>query len=454
MCRSNICSTLLAIFSKLTKRYNQHNPNMTTKITQNRPLLPSVASILHEDNNLKFNKTQSEPTSPLFDTTTLKNNFKSDGSGIIRLPPLNINRPKSVESALRHTVSLPNILNNNTSNEPLVTLTKTPKVLSTNPNRKHVLTPITPMVENKLKDLQNTVPRSNTNVTVEDQELPISSPFTAVTKAILTPSSNEKKRAFAFITHSKDTFGVKEPKIDNAPLARRKRRRTSTQELNILQDSFNKCITPSRKEKIILAQRCNMSEKAVQIWFQNKRQALKRHKLNQSTPINKSSIKEQDLGSNPIKDPTIPQLEIPMDISLDATPTKKSPNKQIIKRDNSTSSSSSSSSPTSNNNNLKGGQSLTFHIRNDQKSLTPIKTSPKNKVNKLINDFKQTKNTSNENIENLIDTPIQSSSPIKNQQFHTFTVSPKKKSIKLQFKPVEMKLPLKEIDTNIFHQSS
>ncbi|CAL9737790.1 homeobox protein Yox1p [Monosporozyma servazzii] len=402
--------------------------------TLNRPLLPSLASLLHENNDnshidshtsLQRDSTRSEPASPSFEAmkniNNNNNNFKSDSAGIIRLPPLNINRPTSVESALRHTASLPNILTKN-----------------------H--TPLTPMVENKLKDLSK----------LANKPTPYS-PFTAI-NAILTPSSNEKKRAFAFITHSKDTFGVKEPKIDNAPLARRKRRRTSSQELNILQDSFNKCITPSRMEKIILAQRCNMSEKAVQIWFQNKRQALKRHKSMPMTP----SIKHEEQT-----DTSIPQLEIPTDIQLDATPTKKSPNKQLIKRDSISSLPSPTTTTTSissinTQNNLKGGQALTFHIRNDKKSLTPVKTSPNNKVNKLINDFKQNKPVLNENIENMENInhnsnnnnnniPLQTSSPIKNQQFHTFTVSPKKKSVKLQFKPVEMKLPLKEIETNIFH---
>ena len=100
-------------------------------------------------------------------------------------------------------------------------------------------------------------------------------------KAILTPpAKHEKKRSFAFITHSQETFPKKEPKIDNARLARRKRRRTSSYELGILQTAFDECPTPNKAKRIELSEQCNMSEKSVQIWFQNKRQAAKKHKNN------------------------------------------------------------------------------------------------------------------------------------------------------------------------------
>lgn len=83
-------------------------------------------------------------------------------------------------------------------------------------------------------------------------------------------------RAFAFISHSPATYPSQEPSIDNAPLARRKRRRTSPHELAILNKEFMAGSTPNKLRRIEIALAVSMSEKAVQIWFQNKRQALRK----------------------------------------------------------------------------------------------------------------------------------------------------------------------------------
>ncbi|ODQ58884.1 hypothetical protein WICANDRAFT_24602, partial [Wickerhamomyces anomalus NRRL Y-366-8] len=58
--------------------------------------------------------------------------------------------------------------------------------------------------------------------------------------------------------------------------ARRKRRRTSPLELSILQAEFEKGQTPNRTRRLDIAKRVNMTEKAIQIWFQNRRQTLRR----------------------------------------------------------------------------------------------------------------------------------------------------------------------------------
>lgn len=99
-----------------------------------------------------------------------------------------------------------------------------------------------------------------------------------------TPGSVSKKRkasldeskSFAFISHSQETFLSNEPNIDNARLARRKRRRTSPTELAILKEEFKKGTTPNKQRRILIAKRVDMTEKAVQIWFQNKRQAMRK----------------------------------------------------------------------------------------------------------------------------------------------------------------------------------
>lgn len=83
-------------------------------------------------------------------------------------------------------------------------------------------------------------------------------------------------KAYAFISHSPATFPLQEPSIDNAPLARRKRRRTSPNELNILNKEFALGTTPNKSRRLEIAAKVSMTEKAVQIWFQNKRQSIRK----------------------------------------------------------------------------------------------------------------------------------------------------------------------------------
>ena len=60
-------------------------------------------------------------------------------------------------------------------------------------------------------------------------------------------------------------------------LAKRRRRKTTSWELEILEDTFIKHNTrPSREARYEVAERTGMDVKAVQIWFQNRRQYLKR----------------------------------------------------------------------------------------------------------------------------------------------------------------------------------
>ncbi|KAK9372879.1 uncharacterized protein V1513DRAFT_450796 [Lipomyces chichibuensis] len=84
------------------------------------------------------------------------------------------------------------------------------------------------------------------------------------------------RSTYAFISHSPTTYPLHEPEIDNPPLARRKRRRTSPNELQILYSEFKRCAKPPRVARIAIAERVGMTEKAVQIWFQNRRQSSRR----------------------------------------------------------------------------------------------------------------------------------------------------------------------------------
>lgn len=330
-------------------------------MSSEKPLLPSLAAILYND------KPKSEPCSPLLET--LKNRFCSDDQGIIRLPPLNgaISRPKSVDSALRHTSSMPTI--------PTVCMVDSSKV------RAHSFaeTDLAPVAKCN-NDVPPSTPIVRKKSNNQSRKVDMLTPLSAA-RAIITPSTNDKKRAFAFITHSQETFPTKEPKIDNAPLARRKRRRTSTQELNILQAEFNICAAPDKCKRQQLADRCHMSEKAIQIWFQNKRQASKKqrnsvHKAIEATETssNGSNIPKSihTVESTPVTMKTADTTETPQLLIPVSTPS-------MMNTGDITPTRASSSS------NGKRGQALTFHLTSDKKVLTPIKTSPNNRVNKLIN---------------------------------------------------------------------
>lgn len=107
-----------------------------------------------------------------------------------------------------------------------------------------------------------------------DGESPFSETAARIASKIKTNHSPTKD--FAFISHSPATFPSQEPSIDNASLARRKRRRTSPNELAILNQEFIMGSTPGKSKRLEISKKVNMTEKAVQIWFQNKRQSIRR----------------------------------------------------------------------------------------------------------------------------------------------------------------------------------
>lgn len=375
-------------------------------------MLPALSTLLHEEK-------RSEP-SPFF---TLRSNFHCDDQGIIRLPPLmtgakaalNASRPRSVESCMRYTAapisnppSLTSSFSSDTSSKlfsanvsECSTASSTPTEMAAvdTPAAKpksavHQNTPSTPMVS---KTIRKEAKAAANSAAAKAKKLDnILTPLSAVKAAISTPSSEDKKKAFAFITHSQETFPTKEPKIDNAPLARRKRRRTSSQELNILQAEFERCSTPDKQTRIALADRCNMSEKAVQVWFQNKRQSVKRQRViaeirgNSSitsasaatiikpstTPLasRTSSALDFNTTANSSVDDSenVPQLSLPLSTS---SPKKAGTSSSDYNCKNKT--------PTKNS---KRSQALTFHLDSNKKTLTPVKTSPNSRVNRLIND--------------------------------------------------------------------
>lgn len=115
---------------------------------------------------------------------------------------------------------------------------------------------------------------SNTHIPTPTSQQPLLQTMPSIQQNLVSPLV--EKRSYAFISHSPSTFPLQEPSIDNAQLARRKRRRTSPLELSILQAEFEKGQTPNRTRRMEIAKKVHMTEKAIQIWFQNRRQTLRR----------------------------------------------------------------------------------------------------------------------------------------------------------------------------------
>lgn len=120
-------------------------------------------------------------------------------------------------------------------------------------------------------------PFNSSNVSV-DSDADVSVNNSMVMRPKRKHSATLPTRDFAFISHSPATYPSQEPAIDNASLARRKRRRTSPVELAVLNEQFKLGLTPDKARRTEIAEKVNMTEKAVQIWFQNKRQSLRRMK--------------------------------------------------------------------------------------------------------------------------------------------------------------------------------
>ncbi|SCU88730.1 LAFA_0E14268g1_1 [Lachancea sp. 'fantastica'] len=240
-----------------------------------------------------------------------------------------------------------------------------------------------------------------------------------------TPSSLAKtpqpdsRKAFAFISHSQETFPSKEPSIDNAPLARRKRRRTSKRELNILQSEFERCATPDKQTRLQLSESCSMSEKAIQIWFQNKRQSVKRHEKNGAAANSSGHTTDGDESAEP-QSPLIANSFTPVSVRTSSssalTGNPKTPPLAILDTSNivlDTVTPHGDSTPTKQSiytsQQTKRGQALTFRLKTDNKTMTPIKTSPNNRVNKLINGHNQRSPKGTKGLaHNLNTTPLRS----------------------------------------------
>ncbi|KAI0699253.1 hypothetical protein BC835DRAFT_1405190 [Cytidiella melzeri] len=89
-------------------------------------------------------------------------------------------------------------------------------------------------------------------------------------------------RAAPVIPSSYDQESISEPAI------KKKRKRADAEQLKVLNETYNRTAFPSTEERNDLAKKLGMSARSVQIWFQNKRQAMRqstRQASNATAPV-------------------------------------------------------------------------------------------------------------------------------------------------------------------------
>ncbi|KAH9058804.1 hypothetical protein EDB87DRAFT_1832438 [Lactarius vividus] len=94
-----------------------------------------------------------------------------------------------------------------------------------------------------------------------------------------------------------------EPPSDAAePTIKKKRKRADARQLEVLNATYNRTAFPSTEERAALAKQLDMSARSVQIWFQNKRQAMRQG--GRATTSTSNSVPNP--GSAPVPTPTPP----------------------------------------------------------------------------------------------------------------------------------------------------
>jgi hypothetical protein len=85
----------------------------------------------------------------------------------------------------------------------------------------------------------------------------------------MEPRPDPSNSGYAFITHSQETLPLNlPPSMDNATLARRRRRRTSAHDQAILEEEYRKCDRPDKTKRREITVRVQMGEKEVQVHIQ------------------------------------------------------------------------------------------------------------------------------------------------------------------------------------------
>ncbi|KAH8828261.1 hypothetical protein DL96DRAFT_1602465 [Flagelloscypha sp. PMI_526] len=70
---------------------------------------------------------------------------------------------------------------------------------------------------------------------------------------------------------------------EETPIVKKKRRRADANQLRVLNATYERTAFPTTEERLALAHQLEMSARSVQIWFQNKRQAMKQTNRHSAT---------------------------------------------------------------------------------------------------------------------------------------------------------------------------
>ncbi|WPH02586.1 Hypothetical protein R9X50_00545100 [Acrodontium crateriforme] len=90
-------------------------------------------------------------------------------------------------------------------------------------------------------------------------------------------AQNRSNPSYAFLNHSTATLPNNlPPNVDDKPLARQKRKRTSAEDQAVLEAAYQRNPKPDKTARQQLVEQVALGEKEVQIWFQNRRQSSRR----------------------------------------------------------------------------------------------------------------------------------------------------------------------------------
>jgi hypothetical protein len=92
---------------------------------------------------------------------------------------------------------------------------------------------------------------------------------------VLAELGAKNSSAQCYTGHFKLNFDSQPGKHSDARVIRR-RKRTSTDQLDVLEVAFQKNPLPDQMERIFISQQVSMNPRAVQVWFQNRRAKEKR----------------------------------------------------------------------------------------------------------------------------------------------------------------------------------
>ncbi|ORY96467.1 hypothetical protein BCR43DRAFT_491753 [Syncephalastrum racemosum] len=107
------------------------------------------------------------------------------------------------------------------------------------------------------------------------------------------PASSQQQR------HQPDVQGSGQQQHANggtknkAPMKGRKRTRATAEQLSVLEDTFSTNVSPNAKLRKQLSERLGMSERSIQIWFQNRRAKVKHMQKRAQMQMHQAAIRAQ-----------------------------------------------------------------------------------------------------------------------------------------------------------------